>query len=761
MNYYRWKSFQVGLSSALLLVVAPGCRREATSSGERTPPNPTAPALYGPPTGVAATEIPRALPFGANDPRWNSAPFYLLQTELSPATLVHSSGNQLDLFAGLTNHGVGAPTFVAWATINGPRTFKRGDTLNVTNMAENWVLVWWAGAEGWTNWDSPWVVYLQRKPDAIKLDADGLHLEFPRAAGDVVLLPLYGYDKAPPEGRDFRAEHGLPERKVKIKTWEWPKVITRDPLTRIRYWASATREFPIHCEDSFSVDRANDSVTIRSRFQWRSIDDDWKTRHIKLAPLSPPLAHAAKLGGFPVQFSGRWFDLEMPTTCGPYTAIEGVDAFDATLSVLQYVNETEVFDPPATNAHPTVLLALDKLRAVAARMFQQPEQSGSAHAGARSAPRLVEGAGWFAKALPYFDETTRSNALVGLRNHQRDDAGRFNASGLEALWAYAHSAGDWPLVKERWPLVKKLFTTPARTRWTGFGAEGIAAIGDEAAHCAAFARLAYQAGDMDAYNYGCYIFARQLTLLFLKQRGADYFRQHQPWHSMEFMDEEVFLTSLGGGIIGWRIDGPKYPVKTGERLFDHRWTRFNDGDVARFYREYLREDVRRELNWLQRRWEPVRRWHNDPDGLPALVQLRSLLLNETPADLAAVATFDQFTGPPSGEIASCLSVLRTSHPTRYQRLIPPGEPSPFVSGLEREVSGLNTGLTVSIEHPAVAPNDRSNATAWPQLTWQSWKTPAGAAWTFGHIRPVRAGDPRAARVVPLNWNTRVIVFDAP
>ena len=70
-------------------------------------------------------------------------------------------------------------------------------------------------------------------------------------------------------------------------------VVTRDPLTRIRYWASATREFPIYCEDSFSVDRARDSVTIRSRFHWRSINDDWKTRHIKLAPLSPPLAHAA------------------------------------------------------------------------------------------------------------------------------------------------------------------------------------------------------------------------------------------------------------------------------------------------------------------------------------------------------------------------------------------------------------------------------------------------------------------------------------
>jgi hypothetical protein len=747
---------------ALLLAVAVvGCRREAASSDERTPPNPSAPALYGPSTGAAAREIPRTLPSGTNDSDWQSASFYILQTELSPATLVHSSGKKLDLFAGMTNHGLGAPMFVAWATINGPRTFKRGESFAVTNMAEGWVLVWWAGAEGWTNWDSPWVVYLQHQPNMMKLDADGLHLEFPSVAGDVALLPLYGYDKPPQGGRDFRTEHGLPQPKMKIKTWEWPKVITRDPLTRIRYWASATREFPIHCEDSFSVNRARDSVTIRSRFLWRSIDDDWKTRHIKLAPLSPPLAHAAKLGGFPAEFSRRWFDLEMPTPCGPYMAIEGVDEFDATLSVVQYVNETEAFEAPMAAGHPNVQLALDKLHAVAARTFQPPGTTGGGNEGASGLSRLIEGAGWFAKGLPYYEEATRSNALFALRKSFREGAAQSDVNGIEALWAYAHFTGDWELVKDRWPMVKKRFVAPARSRWASFGSEGIAAIGDEVAPCAAFARLAYQAGDLDAYNYGCYVFARQLTLLFLKDRGADYFRQHQPWHSMEFMDEEVFLTRLDTGNLGWRFDGPKYPAGAGERLFENRWARFNDWDVARFHREYLKEDVRREINWLQRRGAPERRWHNDPREMPSLVQLRSLLLNETPAELAAVARPDQFAGPPAGEIASCLSMLRTSHPTRYQRLIPPGDPSPFVTGLEREVSGPNTDLIASIEYQAFDSNTKSSLATWPQLTWPQWKTPSGAHWSFGHIRPVREAGPRAARVVPLNWNTRAIVFDLP
>ena len=733
----------------MLLVVVAGCRRKDASSGEPTPPNPTAPALYGPPKGVASNEVSRVLFPGAGDSTWQSAPFYVLETELSPATLVHSSGKALSLFAGLTNYGLGAPTFMAWATMNGPRTFKRGENFAVTNMAENWVLVWWAGAEGWTNWDSPWVVYLQHQPEAMKLDADGLHLKFQHSAGDVVLLPLYGYDKPPQAGRDFHAEHGLPERKVKVKTWEWPKVVTRDPLTRIRYWASVTREFPVHCEDSFSVNRARDSVTIRSRLRWRSIDDDWRTRHIKLAPLSPPLGHAAKLGGFPVQFSGRWFDLEMPTPFGPYVGIEGVDEFDATLSVLQYVNETEAIDPPLTNAHPIVQLALDKLRSIAARTSEQPEvfQGGLANAS------------WCARAAPFYDTLTQSNALAALRKYVREDAVQVGPGEIESLWAIAHFTGE--PVKKRWPLLKKNFGSAVQTRWAGFGSAGIASIGGEATYGAAFARLAYQSGDMDAYNYGCYVFAHQLTLAFLKHRGADYFRQHQPWHSMEFMDGEVFLTSLDTGTVGWRIDGPNYPAGAGERWFENRWARFNDWDVARFHREYLKADVRRELNWLQHRWPAARRWHNDPDGPPAVVQLRSLLLNETSVELAAVTTPDQFSGSPAGQIASCLSVLRTSHPTRYDRLIPPGDPSPFAIGFEREVSDPNTALITFVERQVKFPIGRNNSTTWPQLTWREWKSPAGEAWTFGHIRPVPGPGPRAARVVRLNWNTRVIVFDLP
>ena len=308
-------------------------------------------------------------------------------------------------------------------------------------------------------------------------------------------------------------------------------------------------------------------------------------------------------------------------------------------------------------------------------------------------------------------------------------------------------AGDWEVIRERWPLVRQLFSTPGRMRWGGFGSHGQSSNGDEAAHCATFARLAYKVGDMDSYHYASHAFARQLAVLSLRQRGAEYFRRHQPWHSMEVMGEDVFLTSYREYGTGWLFDGPKYPAQATAREFSQRWERFNDFDVARFYREYLQQDVQQEMNWLQQRAQPAWNWRNEPQGLPSPVQLRSLLLSETPADLSALTRPEPSAGAASGQIANCISILRASRKPGYERLIPPGDPSPFVAGLEREDS--------------VGFASQTNGLTWPQFTWPEWTSPTGERWSFGHVRPVRAGIPKAIRTVHLNWNSQAQLCDLP
>jgi hypothetical protein len=326
----------IALSSALLAIG--GC-------GDSPPKTPTE-GSYGQITNEPAKSIARKRPrrplaFDA------SAVLSCVQTELSPATLFRTTSNYAAFFTEGQGYGLGAPRHVAFSTRSGPRSFGSGEPLEPSEMEENWVLAWFAGARGWTNSDSPCVIYLQHKPTQMVLDTQGLHFHFGGAAGDIVLLPLYGSSRLPVEGQGSPAKFAG----KKVQTWEWPRVLPREPLMRIRYWASALREFPIYCEETFSVDRSADSVTTRQKLEYHSIRDDWNTKHLKLNPVSPSLGLALQDREFPVKLSRQVLDLEMPTRFGSYMAAEGEAPLEATFLLLRYVNEAG-HETVVTNASP-------------------------------------------------------------------------------------------------------------------------------------------------------------------------------------------------------------------------------------------------------------------------------------------------------------------------------------------------------------------------------------------------------------------------
>ena len=750
------------LIAALCLATTASCRRESTLPEGRQPSNPAASARYGPPRGQPATDISR-LQFEQST-NWRSAPFYIIETELSPATLVHSSGRYLGLFRGLSRYGLGAPTAVAWSTKNGPRSFKNGEPIDVTHMEENWGLVWFAGASNWVHWDSPWAFFLQHRPASMKLDPEGLHLTFSNRVGDVVLFPLYGAYKPPLPAHDVLVEHGLPSHK--IKTWEWAAAVPRDPLVRLRFWSRVTRRFPIHCEDSFSVDRSTDSITIRSRLRWYAIQDEWQTPPLSLAPLSPVLALAVPGEGLPVRFSSPPFDLGIFTPYGPFFGVPDTEEFDATFSVLQYINETARVTAPVTNADPVVTTALARLRTAAREFFTATNETQEISSPAR-----------LAQSIPYLDPPTRLNAEMVLRKYlarrlatieawqnprQNGDDGAPRPGGTEdlvvSLWAYAHFSDDWAFIRNHWSAIRKIFALPGQTRWATFGRADTPQIGRDAASCAAFARLAYQAADMDSYHYACAIFVRALMHDWTKLRGPDYFRKHQPIHSMEFMAEPVFLTHVRGDGFGWQIDGPAYPVAAPARYYTERWKNFSDGDLGRFFQDYLGPAIRLEIGNLTRRSDSTSRSSAAVALGPgiSLARLRSLLMDDTSAQVAAVLGVHT-PGSLEESLADAISVLRKSDPVQFERLIPSGPALPFVAGPERDVSLPGDAVVTDLK----SGNSPERALQWPRLGWQSWKTTTGDFWTVGHIQPVRSGAPRRMAQTGLNWNTRVTIFEVP
>lgn len=220
--------------------------------------------------------------------------FAILETELSPAILLHSKSKYLGLFADT------APlSHIAFATRSGPRSYRRAEKLKADELEESWLLLWGQSTP-------PWVVYLQRKPLALSLDTNGLHLSFANGAGDVVLLPLHGSS-------------------TNVDTKKWPEFLTREPLLRIRYWASALREFPFECHTTLTS-----SNTVHQRFRYHSIRDHWNTKPLQLAPIPPALATMAD-----EPLKRRLLDLEMPTPFGSYMAFERATEWTASFPSLK------------------------------------------------------------------------------------------------------------------------------------------------------------------------------------------------------------------------------------------------------------------------------------------------------------------------------------------------------------------------------------------------------------------------------------------
>src|SRR5687767_12048583 len=152
---------------------------------------PTA-GTYGAATNVPSLNLSRQSPNELARQPWTNGELAVIQTELSPALLLHCRSTTLSLFAQMRESGLGGPTFAAISTQQGPKIFKPGERIEPARMRESWFVVWFAGANGWTNWDSPWFVTLQHRPTKIHFDTNGLHFTFPDAAGYTALMPLYG-----------------------------------------------------------------------------------------------------------------------------------------------------------------------------------------------------------------------------------------------------------------------------------------------------------------------------------------------------------------------------------------------------------------------------------------------------------------------------------------------------------------------------------------------------------------------------------------
>gem|GEM_PF-4896512 len=131
----------------------------------------------------------------------------------------------------------------------------------------------------------PVLVVLQRRPERLSTTAAGqLNIEFPEKVGRVILGPVLGRRTWAPEAADAWAEH-----------------FPADLEQEIRFWSRAGLAFPIDCREEFRVDRDQDNVEIRNRFDYLVTDDEWGTEPLRLATLPDILVMAVQRTDYPVR----------------------------------------------------------------------------------------------------------------------------------------------------------------------------------------------------------------------------------------------------------------------------------------------------------------------------------------------------------------------------------------------------------------------------------------------------------------------------
>lgn len=702
----------------------------------------------------------------ADRAQWEDHSVCVLDSALSPARLIRMKTPTIRFFGGLSAYGAEGPSFIVVNTAQGPRAFGPGQPINGAQMTSSWIVASFQSAKGWEQFDAPWMLSLQRRPAQVLLTAEGLVIRFAGMdTGYIYSMPLYGYEKLPQQGNDFRARHQLPP--APARPWEWRQGLPADVAARCELWSRIAKAWPVGFQESFSVNPATDEITFRQDYRWMTIQDDWNTPPLRFAPLSPTLGLAWKTPGFPMRLSAEIQDPEYFTAFGPFVGAYDVDRLDVTMQVLQYTNELERLEVPAQPT-PDQARALETIRRSMASKFPDDWRYHYDHGERANFVWNIVADVWYAKGLPFVDEALRRTAAASMRIYLRNDvlvmhsplhgkiifhgpgigswgsygdAGKFSTNSLQPIWAYAHYTGDWDLLRERWDLIHRFFITPEEANWVMFGRGGIAELGDEAPPCSAYARIAWHLGDEDQYLLGAYMFARELVHHYVKQTGGRYFYEHQPYNEFAPMPPRVYPTDIWGSTLGWQVDGPIYGREySPEHQSANRWVRFHDPDTGRFYREHLADAVREELDWYTQagredlaglyRPDTYKNWltADSPHTVTSLARLRSFLLGERFEALDAAAPMEAMAG--GGGIAAGYAYLRSMVPVAHDRLVPRDVPaSPFVLGLQRRGLGdltstaqtMGTGLQM-------------------QPRWGHWDMPAAPAGdrsrTFGTI----AGD---------------------
>lgn len=208
--------------------------------------------------------------------------------------------------------GVNAiPLYAAYRAKDGVRVIANPGTLQGDDMSEPWLLFWY---DGLLPEPCPMLAVLERKPDSVVLNAEGVKIICFGSARRLVLTPLFGGVVWPARDEVARWKNAFPE----------------ELAARCRLLSQVSRHAPLCAEESMEMDRQSGSVSLVEEWDFMEIADEWETEAKKIA-FFPPYAGLALWGQTPARVEGSLIDLDYVVFPGRMAGVSGVDKAVVTL----------------------------------------------------------------------------------------------------------------------------------------------------------------------------------------------------------------------------------------------------------------------------------------------------------------------------------------------------------------------------------------------------------------------------------------------
>lgn len=568
-------------------------------------------------------------------PRPTTQPtFKVYSSGFSPFTVIHNTGPRTLLFQDLESSGLAGPSHVAYVAEHKVRIAPTNAPIDPSNMTESWMLFLFHSSKGWPQIkntpypiDIPVFVVLQKMPSEIKPAGSGLEFTFPNESGYIALMPFFGTSF-------IRA----------TQTAAWKDTLPQDIFLRCRMLAELSREYPIKVEETFKIFPAQDKVVIRDRFDFLSIDDEWKTGHKKIAPLEYPVALANRYKFRLLSVAGQVTDLDTPVGTGCWAGVEADECSYTLTGLLRYINTVE---------QPKQIPPDHPLLAEARKNFDW--QLYDLPLTVESAPDFWYRVAPLATRFAYADETTQKKlrqefkqiaALLLDPKNEPLSREKLPPTGdvLRGIHDMATSAHDLSLVKTHWPMLRDLYRMDTERRYWG-NAMHSGCLDEDLTSAICIARMAYWLGDEEMYRRAsCHTAKEFLALWTICTAYPKWVRERSLYASIGGYNSKPQVREENGSIVVIEREGNQnrtmaiedlcFSNDTGANVgFDSSWILgFCDPSHSemRFIKERMPEYAKYFLDTFSRKHIPAihKAMFLDQSKFPANTQLSSKIWDQ-------------------------------------------------------------------------------------------------------------------------------------